>query len=123
MRKLVLHAYCGVDFTDDDGKLVEAVWSETIDGVDLDLCEQHARLPVKVLRELLHKYGTKTGVIEREKRKYTKKPPAGAELICGEPTGENGEPCEFKAENNAGLGVHKRQAHGIVGKTNRARKD
>jgi hypothetical protein len=131
VRRLVVQAYCGVEWAE-DRREVDAVFSETITmrGItrNLDLCVTHAEIDVTQLYDLLVNYGTRvTQVEEAPKEPKGKKAaaPATPEPITGGlfTLACDVEGCDFVTKATrfpqTGLGSHKAHAHGIAGKTNK----
>lgn len=138
MRRLVLHAYCGVEWNE-DRREVEAVFSNTITiGAvtrNLDLCEKHVTLDIRTLETYLQRYGTKIDVGEmatqHRQKKVTPPPPEEPNApahkwgdfwvekcdVAGCQDETTGKPYETPPMQNprAALGVHKRMRHNIAG--------
>lgn len=127
MRRLVLLRYCQIDWSE-DRREVPAKLSVTVNGKDLDLCEEHAEsIPMAMFEQVLSEYGVP---VPKDPGKRPPKPPkdtpqpskglhaikiSDTEWQCPEPHcthGEDGGP--YKTDRPSAIGAHRRWKHGYV---------
>lgn len=116
MRRITTLHFCGIDWTE-DRREIPASFKATIelDGVkrDLDLCEEHEKLPIRVLAAVLSDYGTLPGEMWAPGTPKAKKAPKAAtvalaaegQVLCPQPD------CGRPFKNEHALRMHLTRGH------------
>lgn len=127
MRKLMTLICCEICFREDRREVPvgEDGLSEEIDGIQLDLCAEHAnRIPIRMIRATLETYGVSAAHVAKKKAQAKKSAPVKASqrkpikpsLRCDFPGCTEGpHGTRYVAKNPQGLGAHKYSRHGVRG--------